>query len=213
MKSLCRLPAAPVATSVTATVYSCTAARLASTHAVSSARFRFLLAVRNGQLEFGHRRCADGHLPHPTGGEPRHFDQRQCSIRRMIRRALAALSRPQCVRPRAPQAPAHRVYQLAAIDAAPKSAHWKRVRKQKLRDRVNAIITEAEEAAARLAPPRPACGSINRTRQPLSRRHNQGREGGSHKTARGSRRHPRCRDKTKLLKYNIHEKSCKYSVL
>ena len=30
--------------------------------------------------------------------------------------------------------------QLAAIEAARKSAHWKRVRKQKLRDRVNAII-------------------------------------------------------------------------
>ena len=29
-----------------------------------------------------------------------------------------------------------------------------------------------------------ACGSINRARQPMSRRHNQGREGGSHKQAR-----------------------------
>ena len=39
---------------------------------------------------------------------------------------------------------------------------------------------------------------------------NQGREGGSHKQARGGRRHPRCSDKTKLLKYlRSHAKVCK----
>ena len=53
----------------------------------------FLLTVRNGQLEFGHRTCADGHLPHRTGaGNPVTSTDvtRQCTkIQRKVEDVLA----------------------------------------------------------------------------------------------------------------------------
>ena len=91
----------------------------------------FLLTVRNGQLEFGHRTCADGHLPHRTGaGNP----VTSTDVTRQCRNQDSPISLSQRCRD---LGVCDRVNpsiedQLAAIEAARKSAHWKRVRKQKL---------------------------------------------------------------------------------